>query len=144
MKTCGCYSVKAKNLIHTAKRLVEHYGGEVPREMDELVTLPGVGRKTANVVRSNAFGLPGLAVDTHVFRVSNRLGLAHANDVLKTEEQLCALIPEEKWGDAHHWLIWHGRKICTARKPKCAECFLREYCPTFAAETKKDSLENRA
>ena len=121
--SCGCYSVKAKNLIGTAKMLVEQYGGEVPPDMDELTKLPGVGRKTANVVLSNAFGIPGFAVDTHVFRVSNRLGLANAKDVLKTEEQMCALIPKEKWGNAHHWIIYHGRQVCHARKPACGTCF---------------------
>lgn len=128
--SCGCYSVKAKNLIGTAKLLVEQYGGEVPADMDELTKLPGVGRKTANVVLSNAFGIPGFAVDTHVFRVSNRLGLANAKDVLKTEEQMCALIPKEKWGKAHHWLIYHGRQVCHARKPACDTCFLNDLCPS--------------
>jgi endonuclease-3 len=97
--------------------------------MDELTALPGVGRKTANVVLSNAFGIPGIAVDTHVFRVTNRLGLAHAKDVLETEKQLMENIPKDKWSDAHHWLIWHGRRICAARKPACAECFLFDICP---------------
>lgn len=128
--SCGCYSVKAKNLIETAKTLVTRYDGAVPRTMEELTTLAGVGRKTANVVLSNAFGIPGIAVDTHVFRVSHRLGLADAKDVEKTEFQLRALIPEEKWGAAHHWLIYHGRQVCTARKPACETCFLRDICPT--------------
>lgn len=128
--SCGCYSVKARNLIETAKRLVQNFQGEVPKTMEELTTLAGVGRKTANVVLSNAFGIPGIAVDTHVFRVSNRLGLAHAKDVQKTEEQLMALIPKEKWGNAHHWLIYHGRQVCSARKPHCATCFLNDICPS--------------
>ncbi len=128
--SCGCYAVKAKNLIGTAQILCERYGGEVPRTMEELVSLPGVGRKTANVVLSNAFGIPGIAVDTHVFRVANRLGLAHAGDVEKTEMQLRQIIPMEKWGNAHHWLIYHGRQICAARKPKCSECFLKDLCPS--------------
>lgn len=135
--SCGCYSVKAKNLIGTAKMLVEQYGGEVPPDMDELTKLPGVGRKTANVVLSNAFGIPGFAVDTHVFRVSNRLGLANAKDVLKTEEQMCALIPKEKWGNAHHWIIYHGRQVCHARKPACGTCFLRDLCPSAEGEPAK-------
>ena len=135
--SCGCYSVKAKNLIGTAKMLVEQYGGEVPPDMDELTKLPGVGRKTANVVLSNAFGIPGFAVDTHVFRVSNRLGLANAKDVLKTEEQMCALIPKEKWGNAHHWIIYHGRQVCHARKPACGACFLRDLCPSAEGEPAK-------
>ena len=135
--SCGCYSVKAKNLIGTAKMLVEQYGGQVPPDMDELTKLPGVGRKTANVVLSNAFGIPGFAVDTHVFRVSNRLGLANAKDVLKTEEQMCALIPKEKWGNAHHWIIYHGRQVCHARKPVCDTCFLRDLCPSAEGEPAK-------
>ena len=129
VKSCGCYGVKAKNLIGTAKLLMSGHDGEVPRTMEELTALPGVGRKTANVVLSNAFGIPGLAVDTHVFRVSARLGLASGKDVETTEKELCALIPREKWGEAHHWLIYHGRQVCSARKPACAECFLRELCP---------------
>lgn len=139
--SCGCYAVKAKNLINTAKLLMEQFGGEVPQTMEELTTLPGVGRKTANVVLSNAFGIPGFAVDTHVFRVSNRLGLAHAKDVAKTEEQLCALVPREKWGNAHHWLIYHGRQICSARKPKCGECFLKDICPSSEAEIQDKAKE---
>ena len=133
--------MKAKNLINTAKLLMEQFGGEVPQTMEELTTLPGVGRKTANVVLSNAFGIPGFAVDTHVFRVSNRLGLAHAKDVAKTEEQLCALVPREKWGNAHHWLIYHGRQICSARKPKCGECFLKDICPSSEAEIQDKAKE---
>ncbi|MBS5644792.1 MAG: endonuclease III [Clostridiales bacterium] len=139
--SCGCYAVKAKNLINTAKLLMEQFGGEVPQTMEELTTLPGVGRKTANVVLSNAFGIPGFAVDTHVFRVSNRLGLAHAKDVAKTEEQLCALVPREKWGNAHHWLIYHGRQICSAHKPKCGECFLKDICPSSEAEIQDKAKE---
>ena len=135
--SCGCYSVKAKNLIGTAKMLVGQHGGQVPPDMDELTKLPGVGRKTANVVLSNAFGIPGFAVDTHVFRVSNRLGLANAKDVLKTEEQMCALIPKEKWGNAHHWIIYHGRQVCHARKPVCDTCFLRDLCPSAEGEPAK-------
>lgn len=125
----GFYSTKSANLIAAAKRMVEEYGGEVPRSMDELVTLPGVGRKTASVVLSNAFDIPAFAVDTHVFRVSKRLGLASGKDVLTSEKELCALIPKSDWKDAHHWLLLHGRRVCSARKPKCGECFLNELCP---------------
>ncbi len=134
--SCGCYAVKAKNLMGAAKMITEDHGGEVPRTMEELLKLPGVGRKTANVVLSNAFGLPGLAVDTHVFRVSHRLGLSDAKDPEKTEKQLCALIPREKWGQAHHWLIYHGRQVCSARSPQCGACFLNDLCP-FARENEK-------
>ena len=129
IKSCGFYHTKAQNLLATCQKLADEYGGEVPRTMEELTALPGVGRKTANVVLSNAFGTPAIAVDTHVFRVTNRLGLAHAKDVLETEKQLMEIIPQDKWSDAHHWLIWHGRKICAARKPSCGECFLFDICP---------------
>jgi endonuclease III len=128
IKSCGFYHTKAKNIIETCRLLEEKYNGDVPRTMEELTALPGVGRKTANVVLSNAFGIPAIAVDTHVFRVSNRLGLADAKDVEKTEEQLKINIPEEKWSQAHHWIIWHGRRVCHARKPDCAGCFLNDIC----------------
>lgn len=128
IKTCGIYRNKAKNLAATARALVELYGGEVPADHEKLTTLPGVGRKTANVVMSCAFGADAIAVDTHVFRVSNRLGLADAPDVLKTEEQLMAAIPKDAWSRAHHWLIYHGRRVCAARKPACETCTLREWC----------------
>ena len=126
--SCGFYTVKARNLKATAKILTEKYDGEVPRTMEELVVLPGVGRKTANVVLSNAYGIPGLAVDTHVFRVSHRLALSDAKDPDGTERQLCEIIPMEKWKDAHHWLIYHGRQICSSQRPKCSECFLNDIC----------------
>lgn len=127
--SCGCYAVKAKNLIATANMLVERHGGEVPCTMQELTALAGVGRKTANVVLSNAFGLPGLAVDTHVFRVAHRLGLSQGKTPDDVEKDLCAQIPEELWGEAHHWLIYHGRQVCAARKPACSTCFLSDLCP---------------
>ena len=126
--SCGFYHNKARNIILTSRILLEKYGGEVPSGMEELTALPGVGRKTANVVRSNAMGIPAIAVDTHVQRVSNRLGLAHSDDVLKTERQLMEAIPREDWSDAHHWLIWHGREICSSQRPKCAMCPLQELC----------------
>lgn len=129
--SCGYYTMKAKNLIGTSKAILE-LGGQVPNTMEELIKLPGVGRKTANVVLSNAFGVPGFAVDTHVFRVTNRLGLADAKDVDKVEQQMCALLPEEKWGQAHHWLIYHGRRVCHARKPECGTCFLNDICKEYS------------
>jgi len=129
IKSCGFYRTKAKNILVTCRILTEKYGGEVPRTLEELTALPGVGRKTANVVLSNAFGIPAIAVDTHVFRVANRLGLADAKDVQETENQLMQNIPREKWSDAHHWLIWHGRNVCSARRPGCAVCFLSDICP---------------
>lgn len=127
----GLYRNKAKNMLATSKMIMEEFGGEVPRTQKELESLAGVGRKTANVVRSIAFGDAAIAVDTHVFRVSNRLGLANAKDVVKTEEQLMKRIPKDKWSEAHHWLIWHGRKICKAQKPLCDQCDLSAHCKFF-------------
>ncbi|SFG40724.1 DNA-(apurinic or apyrimidinic site) lyase /endonuclease III [Planifilum fulgidum] len=124
----GLYRNKSKNILQTCRILVEQYGGEVPAEREALEKLPGVGRKTANVVLSNAFGIPALAVDTHVHRVSNRLGLATSNNPLETEKQLTRRIPREEWSIAHHRLIWHGRRICSARNPKCGICDLAPYC----------------
>ena len=129
--TCGMYHTKAANIINACKMIVNEYDGNVPADREALQALPGVGRKTANVVLSNAFGIPALAVDTHVFRVSNRIGLADASNVEQTEEQLLATIPKEYWSIAHHWLIWHGRKICSARNPKCSNCPLQEECNYF-------------
>ena len=128
IKTCGLYHNKAKSLVETGKALVERFGGEVPDSHEALTTLPGVGRKTANVVMSCAFGADAIAVDTHVFRVTNRLGLADASDVVKTEEQLMVNIPRDKWSRAHHWLIYHGRRVCAARKPACETCTLSAWC----------------
>ena len=127
VKSCGFRS-KAGNIIAACRKIRDEFGGEVPRTLEELTSLPGVGRKTANVVLSNAFGIPAFAVDTHVFRVSNRLGLCRAETVEETERQMTALIPRENWGRAHHWLIWHGRRVCKAQKPLCDECSLREWC----------------
>ncbi|MDR1205555.1 MAG: endonuclease III [Peptococcaceae bacterium] len=129
IKGCGLYRGKAKHILAAVSILTAKYQGQVPESLEELTALPGVGRKTANVVLSNAFGQPALAVDTHVLRVSNRLGLARGKDPLKVEEQLCGRLPREVWGQAHHWLIWHGRRICKAQKPLCGECALRELCP---------------
>mgnify|MGYP002573393699 CR=1 FL=1 len=128
IKPTGFYHNKAKNIIACMKDIRDKYNGEVPSELEDLLSLAGVGRKTANVVASVAYGVPAIAVDTHVFRVSNRIGFAAAKDVAATEKQLMALIPEEKWSKAHHLLIWHGRRICTARSPQCGECFLRGVC----------------
>ncbi|MBQ6692263.1 MAG: endonuclease III, partial [Clostridia bacterium] len=137
IKGCGLYKTKGKNIIAASRILLEQYGGEVPNDRDALTKLPGVGRKTANVVVSNAFGTPAIAVDTHVFRVSNRLGLAEAKDVTKTEQQLMENIPEADWSIAHHWLIFHGRRCCSARNPKCESCTVREYCPEYLKNQKK-------
>ena len=131
IKSCGLYLTKGRNIIATSKILVEQYGGEVPRDRDTLTTLPGVGRKTANVVVSNAFHIPAIAVDTHVFRVANRIGITEAKDVLNTEKQLMAAIPEQDWGDAHHWLIFHGRSVCDARRPDCEHCCVNMVCEYY-------------
>jgi len=128
IKRCGFFNTKGRHILETARILVAQYGGEVPASIETLQTLPGVGKKTANVVASNAFGIPAIAVDTHVFRVSNRIGLADAKNVEKTEEQLQKAIPREDWTKAHHWLIYHGRQICDARKPKCDICPLNHLC----------------
>ncbi|MEW9125265.1 MAG: endonuclease III [Thermotaleaceae bacterium] len=135
--SCGFYKTKSRNILNTCRILMEKYGGEVPQTREELVELPGVGRKTANVVISNAFGKPAIAVDTHVFRVSNRIGLAYSENVEDTEQQLMKNIPKKKWSDAHHWLIYHGRRICKARKPLCGECPLYEECLYYNALTEK-------
>lgn len=130
VKSCG-FKSKATNITAACRIIMDEYGGKVPGTMEALTSLPGVGRKTANVVLANAFGVPTIAVDTHVFRVSNRLGLAHAKDVLHTEEQLMEAIPRDMWSTAHHWLIFHGRRVCHARKPACAECTLSKLCEYY-------------
>lgn len=128
IKSIGMYKTKSKNIVNMAKELVIRFDGQVPSDYDDLVTLPGVGRKTANVVLSVGFGQQRIAVDTHVYRVSNRIGLAHENDVLKTEMALMETIPEDRWSRTHHDLIFHGRNICTARNPKCEECPIDHLC----------------
>lgn len=128
IKTIGLFRNKAANVIKTCRILVDEHGGEVPPSRDALEALPGVGRKTANVVLNTAFGEPTIAVDTHIFRVSNRTGIAPGKDVREVEDRLLRLVPEEFRLNAHHWLILHGRYICVARKPKCAECSVQEWC----------------
>jgi endonuclease-3 len=124
----GLFRTKGKNLQETCRILLEQHGGEVPRAREALEALPGVGRKTANVVLNTAFGEPTMAVDTHIFRVSNRTGLAPGKDVLKVEQQLLKRIPKEYLLDAHHWLILHGRYVCKARTPECAQCIVEPLC----------------
>ena len=126
--SCGLSNAKSRHIVETCRRLVQEYGGRVPDSIEELQKLPGVGRKTANVVASNAYGVDAIAVDTHVFRVSNRLGIARGKTPLQVEEALMAALPKEKWSKAHHQLIAHGRRVCHARKPQCPECGLREWC----------------
>jgi endonuclease-3 len=128
IKTIGLYRTKAKNLMETCRILVEKHGGHVPRTREELEALPGVGRKTANVVLNVAFGEETMAVDTHIFRVSNRTGLAPGKDPLEVEHKLLQVVPKEYMQDAHHWLILHGRYVCVARTPKCWECAVIKYC----------------
>ncbi|MGG7324131.1 endonuclease III [Clostridium baratii] len=128
IKQIGLYRNKAKNLVLMCRQLKENFNGEVPKTMEEIMSLAGAGRKTANVVLSNAFGVPSIAVDTHVFRVSNRLDLAHSENVLEVEKQLMKEIPKKEWSLTHHLLIFHGRRCCTAKKPKCLECTLNHIC----------------
>ncbi len=128
IKTIGLFRNKAKNVVALSKKLIEEYGSTVPRDRDALETLPGVGRKTANVVMNVAFGEPTMAVDTHVFRVANRIGLVTSKNPLDTEKQLMAVIPPEFGVPAHHWLILHGRYLCKARKPECWRCPIAKIC----------------
>jgi endonuclease-3 len=128
IRTIGLYNAKAKNLIATCRMLVEQHGGEVPRTRAQLEALPGVGRKTANVVLNTAFGEDTIAVDTHIFRVSNRTGLAPGKTVRQVEDTLNKVVPPEFRRNAHHWLILHGRYVCKARKPNCPECAIRDLC----------------
>jgi endonuclease-3 len=130
IKSTGFFRNKAKNILACSRALVEQYDGEVPRTLEELVALPGVGRKTANVVLGTAYGIPtGVVVDTHVTRLSNRLGLTQHSDAEKIERDLMEVLPKKEWIDFAHRMIWHGRKICVARKPKCPECSMNRFCP---------------
>lgn len=129
ISSIGLYRNKSKSLLEASKMLVAEYGGELPADRDLLMRLPGVGRKTANVVLCFAFGKPAFAVDTHVFRVAQRLGFASGKNVDQVEAQVTALLPESLWCEAHHWFIWHGRRVCKARRPECASCFLYALCP---------------
>jgi endonuclease-3 len=128
IKTIGLFRTKAKNVINTCRLLVENHGGLVPQSREALEALPGVGRKTANVVLNTAFGHPTIAVDTHIFRVSNRTAIAPGKDVVEVEQRLMRLVPEEFRQDAHHWLILHGRYVCKARTPECPRCVIRDLC----------------
>ena len=128
IKSIGLYRTKAKNIIATCQLLLERHGGEVPRTREALEQLPGVGRKTANVILNVAFGQPTIAVDTHIFRVANRIGLAPGKDVLAVEQKLLKFVPDEFKRYAHHWLILHGRYVCKARKPDCPACLINDLC----------------
>lgn len=137
IKQIGLYRSKAKNILIMCNQLKNKFNGEVPRTMEEITSLAGAGRKTANVVLSNAFGVPSIAVDTHVFRVSNRLGLADSDNVLEVEKQLQAELPKKEWSLTHHLLIFHGRRCCIARNPKCSECPLTNRCKYFKEQKAK-------
>jgi endonuclease-3 len=128
IRSCGLYKSKSEKIISTSKDIIEKYNGEVPKTLDELIKLAGVGRKTANVVLSNAFGEDAIAVDTHVFRVTNRIGIVKTTNPEKTEFELMKAIPKSRWSKAHHLFIFHGRKICKARNPDCSECPIKDYC----------------
>jgi endonuclease-3 len=133
IRSLGLYRNKAKNIAGLVEMLLLEFDGQVPNTREELVKLPGIGRKTANVVLSNAFQIPALAVDTHVFRVANRMGLARGKTPEAVEKELCQLIPEKDWSAAHHWLIWHGRRCCKAQRPACEACPAGEFCPRIMA-----------
>lgn len=130
IRDCGLFRAKAKNILAACRLLCERFHSQVPKEYDQLITLPGVGRKTANVLVSCLFDTPAIAVDTHVFRVANRLRLATGTTPLEVEKGLMRSIPRENWSRAHHWLIWHGRQVCRARQPRCGECPLADLCPS--------------
>lgn len=131
IRSLGLFHNKAKNILGACMVLVEEYEGQVPADLELLIALPGVGRKTANVVVSNAFGIPAIAVDTHVFRVAHRLGIAYGKTPEKVEEELRGIFPQDRWSLVHHLLIFHGRRICIARKPLCKECPVAQVCKTY-------------
>lgn len=140
IRECGLFRNKSKNIIEASKEIVEKYDGQVPPDFEKLTKLPGVGRKTANVILANAFGIPAFAVDTHVFRLARRLGFSDEKDVLGVEKDLMEKVPRELWIKAHHWLIYHGRRVCRAINPRCGECALNSLCPLAYAETDKEDL----
>ncbi len=137
VKSCGFFRAKSANIVAAARDIVERFNGDVPKDRESLESLAGVGRKTASVVLANAFDEPALAVDTHVFRVAHRLGLTAGKTPLDVERDLVKIVPKEKWGLATHWLILHGRAVCTARSPRCTVCPLLPHCPTGAKIVKK-------
>jgi len=142
IKTIGLFNTKAKNVIELCRILLERHGGRVPESREALEELPGVGRKTANVILNTAFGQPTIAVDTHIFRVANRTGLAPGANVLEVEQHLLKVVPPEYLHDAHHWLILHGRYTCIARKPKCPECPILELCE-FREKTRAEPVQKK-
>ncbi|NSJ92573.1 endonuclease III [Coprococcus sp. MSK.21.13] len=132
IKSCGLYNNKSMNILEASKKILQDFKGKVPQTMRELMSLPGVGRKTANVVLSNAFGIPAIAVDTHVFRVSNRIGIAKGKNPNEVEMELMKNIDRDMWSITHHYLIWHGRYTCKSRKPQCEQCPIAPYCEYFS------------
>lgn len=144
IRTIGLYKTKTINIIGLSCKLVREFKGEVPGDYEQLISLPGVGRKTANVVLSVGFGEQRIAVDTHVFRVANRIGLAEGENVLETEESLMRTIPKQRWTRTHHSLIFHGRNLCSARKPKCEECRISKYCRYYRENNEKREKAGRA
>ena len=142
IRDCGLYRAKAKNLLGMCHMLTEEFGGEIPKDIPTLMKLPGVGRKTADVIASVVYKIPAIAVDTHVFRTSHRLGLSNAKTPEATELDLQKLIPKTKWADSHHWFIWHGRLTCKARKPLCDECVCLQLCP-FKEKNCKEEVKDK-
>lgn len=136
IRDCGLFRAKAKNILAACQILCDRFQSQVPKNYDDLISLPGVGRKTANVLMSCLFDIPAIAVDTHVFRVANRLRLATGKTPLEVEQGLMQTIPRNDWGSAHHWLIWHGRRICRARQPLCTDCILADICPSREQQKK--------
>ena len=139
IKPTGFFRLKTRRIIDASRRMVELFGGVVPNNLDDLVKLPGIGRKTANVILGVGFGVPGFAVDTHVTRLTNRLGLVRTRDPVKIEFQVCAMVPKEEWTGLSLRLILHGRRICIARRPKCEECVLNDFCPSSSTRPKRPS-----
>ncbi|HYL06946.1 MAG TPA: endonuclease III, partial [Candidatus Udaeobacter sp.] len=137
IKPTGFFRAKTQRIIAASRKLVELFGGEVPQDMDDLVKIPGIGRKTANVVLGAGFGVPGFAVDTHVIRLTNRLGLVHTKDPVKIEYQVCSMVPSEEWTALSLRLILHGRRVCDARRPRCEECVLNDFCPSSLLRPKR-------
>jgi endonuclease-3 len=143
IRSCGLFRAKAKNILAATRAIAEEHGGEVPRTREELTRLPGVGRKTANVVLSSAFGTPAIAVDTHVFRVARRIGLAHGNTPARVEQELMEALPEEAWASTHHRLIQHGRQVCVAGRPRCEQCPLTRWCDWYHEHRPAESRRAR-
>jgi len=141
IKGCGLFRNKSKSIVEASRKIVEDFGGHVPQDLEGLMSLPGVGRKTANVVLSCGFGKNAIAVDTHVFRVANRLGLAKSSTPTGTEQHLRSVLPQELWSKAHHWLIYHGRQVCSARVPKCHSCPLKTWCDFYQSQKTEGSQD---